>query len=111
MPLLRDRLLRYRLVLHVNSPKLFNPLIALRISTRISLLAGLSVFCVAMMVAAHFIGDAAVRRAFEKEDRLALQADYTVKIDGALNRAHEGTGPGLPLCKALVEQYGGTLAM
>ena len=110
MPLLRDRLLRYRLVLHVNSPKLFNPLIALRSSTRISLLAGLSVFCVAMMVAPHFFGDAAVRRAFEKEDRLALQADYTVKIDGALNRAHEGTWPGLPLCKALVEQYGGTLA-
>jgi len=64
-----------------------------------------------MMVAAHFLDDAAVRRAFEKEDRLALQADYTVKIDGALNCAHERTGQGLRLCKALVEQYGGTLAM
>ena len=83
MPLLRDRLLRYRLVVHVNSPKLFNPLIALRISIRISLLAGLSVICVVMMVAAHFFGDAAVRRAFEKEDRHALQADYTVKIETA----------------------------
>ena len=83
MPLLRDRLLRCRLVLHVNSPKLFNPLIALRISTRISLLPSLSVFCVAMMVAAHFFGNAAVRRAFEKEDRHALQADYTVKIETA----------------------------
>ena len=83
MPLLRDRLLRYRLVLHVNSPKLFNPLIALRISTRISLLAGLSVFCVAMMVAAHFFANSAVRWAFEKEASHALQADYTVKIKTA----------------------------
>ena len=83
MRLLRGRLLRYRLVVHVNSPKLFNPLIALRISIRISLLVGLSVICVAMMVAAHFFGDAAVRRAFEKEDRHTLQADYTVKIDPA----------------------------
>ena len=33
------------------------------------------------------------------------------QIDGALNRAHEGTGLGLPLCKALVEQHGGTLEM
>ena len=83
MPLLRDRLLRCRLVLHVNSPKLFNPLIALRISTRISLLAGLSVFGVAMMVAAHFFANSAVRRAFEKEDSHALQADHTVKIETA----------------------------
>jgi hypothetical protein len=36
-----------------------------------------------MMVAAHFFGNAAVRRAFEKEDRHALQADYTVKIETA----------------------------
>ena len=54
-----------------------------RISTRISLLAGLSVFCVAMMVAAHFFGDAAVRQAFVTEDRYAQLADYTQKIETA----------------------------
>jgi len=31
------------------------------------------------------------------------------QIDGDLNRQYEGTGLGLPLTKALVEQHGGTL--
>ncbi len=31
------------------------------------------------------------------------------QVDGDLNRQHEGTGLGLPLTKALVEQHGGAL--
>ena len=71
------------MVLPVISPKLFKPLNELRTSTRISLLAGLSVFCVAMMMAAHFFGDSAVRQAFDKEDRQAELVTYAAMIQTA----------------------------
>lgn len=34
-----------------------------------------------------------------------------VQLDSGLNRKHEGTGLGLPLCKALVEAHGGQLEL
>ena len=33
------------------------------------------------------------------------------QVDSALNRRHDGTGLGLPLCKALIERHGGSLEL